>query len=151
MQFYSAKVRLKGDVRHEVLKSHLSTPEIYILRILHGDDAVIDVKPSGGPVENFDHVMERERLHKTYGEGLSSLEEKTSVSDLFGRGFSPLPEAIPEARKPREAKIPEKQPEIKSTAANPRRKRKTTPPIGVPAVSVPKVGADNKKEGEALI
>jgi hypothetical protein len=138
MDFYKAKVRLRGDVRHEVAKPRLSTPEIYILRFIHGEDAVVEIELAQKNVE-VDAHEERQRLHRVYGEGLANLEKKTSVTEIFGQGFTPLPESLPEFRGREVHVAKEEKPQV-STAANPRRKKKITAPISVPAVTLPKEG-----------
>lgn len=99
MDIYSAKVRLAGSILHEVNKPELTTPEIHVLRRLHGSDGVVDVElVRQVPDNKFDQDAERVRLSTLYDPGLNALDEeaRTSVRKLFGEGFTPLPSCLPE-------------------------------------------------------
>lgn len=86
MKLYSCRVRLHGNVLHEVKKTEVSAAEIKILRFLHGSDAVLDVTETGKA--NRTEAEERARLSEIYTaysevEGMSSTP--TSLVDkLFG-------------------------------------------------------------------
>lgn len=93
MNFFKAKIRLKGSVQNEVIAAALSVPEILILRKLHGKDAVVNMEPiENQKVKNAD---ERARLHRKYGRGLASMEPPLSVDRLFGT-YAPLPKSLDE-------------------------------------------------------
>jgi hypothetical protein len=66
MKLYSCKVRLHGEVKDEVHKVGVTSAEMKILKVIHGDDAVVDVKQTG-EVERSES-KERERLEMIYGE-----------------------------------------------------------------------------------
>ena len=68
MHFVTCKVRLAGDMRMEVVRdafNPVSYPEVEVLRFLHGDDAVLDVKAIAS-VEQSPRD-EKERLSLKYG------------------------------------------------------------------------------------
>jgi hypothetical protein len=96
MRVFSCKVLLSGSRYNEVVKPEVTIPEIYVLRHIHGDDSVIDIKPLGR--EAFDNIAgggrvmrtdrtERERLHKLYD------PRKKLLDKLFGVG-QPLPSVL---------------------------------------------------------
>lgn len=120
MKYYDAKIRLKGNVQHEVNKTSLSAPEIIVIRRIHGSDAVVNITETDvlpdyrfehekdeetGKVEliekEFDPIEERARLHDTYGAGLAALddENKTTIERLFGGEHAPLIDELPEFKK----------------------------------------------------
>jgi hypothetical protein len=68
MHFCSATVRLMGDLRNTVARTPfnpISLPEVEVLRFLHGDDSVIDVKPFASVEQTA--KAEKERLQRVYG------------------------------------------------------------------------------------
>lgn len=120
MKYYNCKVRLKGNVAHEVSKFSLSAPEVIILKHLHGDDGVLNIEETDvlpdyrferianeeakknepkyeRELLEFDSTEERTRLAMAYDEGLMALEgeQKTSVAKLFGASYSDIMEALP--------------------------------------------------------
>lgn len=68
MHFVTCSVRLSGDLRSVVVRdtfAPVSWPEVEILRAIHGDDAIVDVKPFAS-VEQTPKA-EKERLALKYG------------------------------------------------------------------------------------
>ena len=68
MHFVTCKVRIAGDMRMEVVRgafNPVSYPEVEVLRYLHGDDAVLDVKPLAEAQQTARE--EKERLSLKYG------------------------------------------------------------------------------------
>lgn len=94
MQIFNGTIRLQGQTHHEVAKRGLTVPEIYILRRIHGSDAVVRLEHVG--MADVDPLDERERLDYEYAAGLSNLhdDQKTSVEKMFGADFTPLPEVL---------------------------------------------------------
>jgi hypothetical protein len=74
MKLYSCKVRLHGDVRDEVRKDNVTQAEITVLRRIHGEDAVLEIRTAGATDRN--EAAERDRLNAAYGEG--------TVNKIFG-------------------------------------------------------------------
>jgi hypothetical protein len=64
MEYAQVTVRLAGSLENTVIKE-VSTPEISILKSIHGHDAVVDIKKTRG--EAVDQAVERDRLDKIYG------------------------------------------------------------------------------------
>ncbi len=70
MERCTATVRLGGDLTQTVIKSGVSPAEIAILRLIHGDDSVVDVERTD--VEHTNHPNtqgEPARLKALYGAG----------------------------------------------------------------------------------
>lgn len=65
MQHLAATVRLNNDLNFTVRKYNLTVPEVVLLRILHGDDAVVDIRSVG--ISKRAMRVERERLLANYG------------------------------------------------------------------------------------
>ena len=87
MQLYDALCRPAGQLTHEVPKSMLTAPEIFLLRSIHGDDGVVQLKPSK-VAESFDAGAERARLKALYGD--------KAFAKVFGSTFgSTLPTEVP--------------------------------------------------------
>jgi len=92
MHFVSCKVRLAGNMGMEVVRdafNPVSYPEVEILRYIHGDDAVLDVKVIGEAEQTARD--EKERLSLKYG---------TSVVETVypGRNPSALELEMPKAK-----------------------------------------------------
>ncbi len=86
MKLYNCKVRLHGDVRDECRKRDVTAGEIRILQQIHGDDAVIEIQPTGAEAMSAlpsndggfrAEAEERDRLERLYGEA--------AVMKLFGK------------------------------------------------------------------
>lgn len=97
---YSAKVRLGGSVLNEVPKSDLTAPEIEVLRMLHGDDAVVEIKEQAVKAKRS-QAEERQRIYSVYANptALSALQLKSkldAIRGLFGHDRMPLPVSIAE-------------------------------------------------------
>lgn len=91
MQIYSAKIRLGGLLHHEVRKDELTASEIIVLRGIHGDDAVVDVKPlSNGDGSLYDV----KRSSKAERARLLALYRKDQVEKVFPTDFSALPQTL---------------------------------------------------------
>lgn len=103
MNFYSAKVRLAGDVRHEVHRINLSAPEVMVLRAIHGADAVVNIKKTGH--WQTSHAGERDRLAMDYGPKI--------VADLFGPEHRELPLIAPGVSDEVEESDEVKRPDLK--------------------------------------
>ena len=104
MRFYNAKVRLAGSLLHEVYKERLTAPEVMLLRTIHGQDAVVDLKfvdeQNYGPTEN---EAERDRLRLIYDDVSPGQEVRASkVEALFGPPHRELPQTAPRAPTTRE-------------------------------------------------
>jgi hypothetical protein len=68
MHFCTAKINLSGDLRNVVYRDHfepISWPEVDVLRFLHGDDAINDVKAFVRVEQS--PKDEKERLRLKYG------------------------------------------------------------------------------------
>ena len=68
MHFVTCNVRLAGDMRMEVVRdafNPVSYPEVEILRFIHGDDAVLNVKAIAEVAQSAKE--EKERLSLKYG------------------------------------------------------------------------------------
>ena len=81
MQLFKCKVRLGGNVMHEVIKDEVTAPEVIVLRHIHGYDGVLDLQRTKS--DKRPHEGERERLSVVYGDAV--------VAQMFGPGHNRLP------------------------------------------------------------
>lgn len=65
MEMYQAEVCIGGLLTNTVMKEPITAAEIVILRNIHGDDAVRQIKPLGN--KNREYDKEYKRLLKQYG------------------------------------------------------------------------------------
>jgi len=87
MNLYDALVRPAGQLTHEVPKFSLTAAEVILLRSIHGDDGVVQLRRSKSQGSIHD-VTERERLKAVYGE--------KAFARVFGSTFgSQLPQEVP--------------------------------------------------------
>lgn len=75
MKAYECKVRLKGSPLHEVHKRPVSQAEMLVLKRIHGDDAVLEVKDAGelsrtpgGDPKQWTLAEENDWLLRMYGQ-----------------------------------------------------------------------------------
>lgn len=101
MHYCEAKLKIAGDNRTIVVRDSfrpISWPEIDVLRALHGEDAVMDVKP-------FVHVErsakdEKERLRQIYGPVVEDIYPGRNPQMEMDAAGAKLPEQIPLWRDP---------------------------------------------------
>ena len=89
MRQFACKVRLSGSLYNEVPKSEVTVPEINILRVIHGGEAVIDITEID-PVKRTD-AEERDRLAQVYGGAIKNRQEIVGgLPALIGFSGTPL-------------------------------------------------------------
>ena len=81
LKLYNCKVRLHGDVRDECRKRDVTAGEIRVLQHIHGEDAVLEIIPTGAEALSAipsnegglrDDAEERDRLERARGRHNSS-------------------------------------------------------------------------------
>lgn len=90
MQFYNTKVRLRGNINNEVIRTHVSAPEFLVLQTIHGEDALVDTSVSAYD-ETVDHTALRETLRSIYEPALLKMRPAHTIDSLFGK-YAKLPE-----------------------------------------------------------
>lgn len=65
MLYVNCNVRIGGDNNNIVPKKDLSVAEVALLKVIHGDDGVVDIV-STGRTDTISAVRERERLKAIY-------------------------------------------------------------------------------------
>lgn len=108
MQLYSCKVRLSGSLYNEVPKTDITAAEITVLRVIHGNDAVADIKATGS-VKRTD-AEERGDLTRRYGKALRAFDDIKSLNGIFGVAGA-LPKELPGVEKAEEKK-PARRPKV---------------------------------------
>lgn len=94
MYRYAAKIRIGGSVMNEIRKDNMSAAEVIILRQLHGNDAVLEIKETKDNAEDKD---EREDLRIKYVGANTSVERtRIDFNRMFGPDHVPLPKRLPE-------------------------------------------------------
>ena len=91
MKLYDCHVRLADSTTNEVPLFDVTVPEIYILRDIHGIDAVVRIKPAGEQSRN--EGFERDRLAVRY--------TGARVAKLFGQFHQALPDQLDPATEAR--------------------------------------------------
>jgi hypothetical protein len=76
MQIVNCDVHLGGDRNHVVPKTGVTVAEIEILRVLHGEDSVVNINPTKQDTRK--HAEELDRLRKTYKRKLPGPDSKGS-------------------------------------------------------------------------
>ena len=80
----------------------MSAPEIVVLRVIHGDDAVVDIERTNTDLAATDDT-ERNRLQIVYGGALSKIDGVKSIKGVFGVAGA-LPKEIEGAKDAPKAK-----------------------------------------------
>lgn len=91
MEIYDCKVLLGGSRDNEVRKRAITAAEVLMLKYLHGDDHVIEVKHVG--TSEIDNAQVRDMLALTYADGA---DPKTApiLREVFGPPTMPLPTRV---------------------------------------------------------
>lgn len=84
MQVFSGKIRPRGDLDTEVVRKDLTAAEVMVLRALHGDDGVVDLRLIRN--DRREHETEYQRLVAKYGRWPAGRE---AVANLFGSPQNP--------------------------------------------------------------
>lgn len=87
MDQLTANVAIGGNLQNVLNKTHLTIPEIVMLRNIHGQAAVFNIKVVG--TYSHDEEAERDRLGRLY--------DDQKVQDVFGQ-YGNLPKSFEEAR-----------------------------------------------------
>lgn len=94
MQLSNLVLRLGGSLLHTVPVSDATPAEILVLQRIHGDDAVVDVRPVRMD-KNRRHAQEFERLAAKYDRAASASapgdESKSIMASLFPGAMKKLP------------------------------------------------------------
>lgn len=94
MKLYSAKIQLAASKLNEVLRFNLSAAEIALLRVLHGQESILDVKHTGNV--NRADASERNRLAAIYSyrDQNGALDGHNLVLKYLGAPGVPLPQEV---------------------------------------------------------
>lgn len=100
MQTAHILLSLGGDSGNVVPKYNVTAAEIAVLRHIHGDEAVMDVEPSGEVKRNS--RVERQRLVEAYGRRIDGRFASPAVDALFPGAASRVFETLDELDLPEE-------------------------------------------------
>lgn len=95
MQLASVIVRIEDNVNHAVPKQNVTPAEIIVLRHIHGENAVVEIRATGS--KGISHQEEFQRLKTIYGSaGAMSAEQKPGVvlDQLFPGAMKKLPVSL---------------------------------------------------------
>lgn len=104
MQRYNCLLRVGGSPYNEVRLFDLTAPEIIVLRTIHRDDSLLDLRKSVAKPVHQSAI--RDHLEKKYSQALGKLKPKQSIQTLFGPAHMLMPELLPELEKKVEAPAP---------------------------------------------
>lgn len=106
MHLYDCKLRLGGSLYNEVPKPGITAAEITVLRVVHGDDSVVDIVHAGENKKLSSNQV-RSELSLMYSKALRGIEGVGSVNGIFGvagempaslPGFEPAKKTAPAAK-----------------------------------------------------
>lgn len=112
MELYDCKILIGGSRENEARKEAITAAEIIMLRHIHGEDSVLDIKPAGS--SDISDAKVREALALIYGpdDMTPSASGPKILQDVFGPRGVALPRAIEgveakevEAAAPKDPKI----------------------------------------------
>lgn len=124
MQRYNCLLRVGGSPYNEVRLFDLTAPEVIVLRTIHRDDSVMELRKS--VAKPIHHKTVRDYLEKKYSMALGKLKPKQSIQTLFGPPHMLLPEILHELEpKPEAAPAPAGQvPDLADQEKPTRRQRR---------------------------
>lgn len=87
MDYHFVALAIGSDINHGITKDFVTASEIVVLRNIHGETAVSEIRPTG----SFDHGSdeERNRLGELYNDEL--------VAEIFGK-FGEVPISLEDAK-----------------------------------------------------
>jgi hypothetical protein len=74
MQVVTCEIHLAGDRNHVVVKTGVTVAEIEILRVIHGNDAVLNIQPTKQDTRK--HAEELDRLRRVYKRRMPGSDSK---------------------------------------------------------------------------
>ena len=74
MQVVTCDVHIGGDRNHVVVKTGVTVAEIEILRVIHGNDAVLNIQPTKQDTRK--HAEELDRLRRIYKRRMPGSDSK---------------------------------------------------------------------------
>ena len=89
-------VALGGDLNNTVPKRHVTAAEIAVLQVIHGNDAIVDIEPSG--VVKRSMRTERARLDQVYSSADKQRMKTCPVAALYPGAAARLFQNIDELR-----------------------------------------------------
>lgn len=97
---FDVKLLLAGSRNNEIRLYGVTAPEVIVLKVLHGGDSVVEMKPAGPAVdtdENGKEVVrgdraERQRLLDKYEARLA--HRQGFIARVFGPNTIPLPRSV---------------------------------------------------------
>lgn len=127
MQRYNCKILCGGSRYNEVRKFDLTAPEVIVLRYIHGQDHVTEIKPSvKEPIKNSEL---RADLERRYTKALSKMKPPMTFMQLFGAPHMMLPEYLPDMEMPvapapkADVELPDLSDQVEDETPRPRRGR----------------------------
>lgn len=92
MQVCSIDLRLGGSLNHTISKNNVTPAEIVILKAIHGEDAVVNIRPI--KMDGRRNDVELDRLQRLYGRNPSGLMDAGNgdlIEKLFPGAVKKLP------------------------------------------------------------
>lgn len=112
MKTYKCKVRCQANPNDEVRKKDVTAAEIRLLRLIHGEDAVVEIVETGETDRDIN--QERDRLEMRYAEKavLALFGPKTqAIADEIETELKPQPKddekPLPVAQRTRVSRAPQ--------------------------------------------
>jgi len=87
MEHHTACLAIGGDISHVIVKEFVTPAEIVLLRQIHGDHAVTNIRPTGA----FDHDGDAERNL------LGEIYDDATVEQVFGK-YGDVPASLAAAK-----------------------------------------------------
>lgn len=83
VKVYNCRVRLGGSLLHEVPKERISGEEVRLLRHIHGDDAIVDLRELG-TLEGYTRDEELNSLADRFAQEADKRDGRKLVEKVFG-------------------------------------------------------------------
>jgi len=87
MDYHFISLAIGSDINHGITKDFVTASEIVLLRHIHGETSVSEIKPTG----SFDHGSDEERNR------LGELYDDVLVAEIFGK-FGEVPISLDDAK-----------------------------------------------------
>lgn len=84
VKFYNCQVRLGGSLLHTVPKTRISGEEVRILRSLHGDDSIVELREVGRADDKWTRAEELNSLADRYSSEPDKRDGRRLVEKVFG-------------------------------------------------------------------
>lgn len=92
VEIFNCRLRLAGNINHDIPKPLVTMREMRLMRAMHGEDSVIEIKPADPAHAEIDEREEYMHLSRQYTNTSDPMSGRKVVEKVFGVELSEYPQ-----------------------------------------------------------